>query len=230
MSPTPPLADKPVNDEPESRPFDALVPLAPLQPLVQASPQPWSVKLWGWGTQLATVTVLSALAAFTWWIAKKSDTAPVQHSQKLNDSAPDFVLNGFALKEFNAQGQLQSIVRGKVLMHFPLAKTVTMQAVQVNWDDVNGIAHQAMADQAVGDDATTRIELSGRVNVQRLDQQSPAQFLSERLVIFPQTKQLQSNQPVELRQGNAQLIAQSFEYDHQTAMVTFKGGVKGEIQ
>ena len=222
--------EQPQEQDTEALPFNDLAPLAPLRPARVVEPLPWHARLWSLASSAVPVGVLALLAGLTWWLVRQSPQTDDAPRQATVSAEPDFEMQRFALRQFDAQGRLRARLEGDTLRHFPATREVEIQQVRLHWDDPDGIAHEAVASEARADDAAKRVDLKGGATVRRLDPASPAEFRSQHLTVFPGGRQVQSSEPVLLMQGGTELRAQAFRYDHGQAMVELKGGVRGVLR
>lgn len=210
-------------------PFSELAPLAPSLGRREA-PLSLGARLWGWAASAIPIGILAVLAGTSWWLVQNAPqaTGPVVNKPPTHD--PDLELRQFSMRDFNDQGVQQALIEGATLRHFPDTRQVLIDQARMLWEDAQGIPHQAMSEQALGDDRTRDVQLMGDATVVRQASDGATVFHSERIWVSPTQEEVLSTVPVRLEQSDgAELRADSFRYSERTGQVTLDGQVRGRL-
>lgn len=182
------------------------------------------------------VLLMGALAMVTYWLVRSTPsqrevavTAAAQHQ-------PDYFMREFAVKTFDAQGQLKSEVKGRETRHYPDTDTLEIDQVIIRSFDEQGHLTTATARQALSNADGSEVTLIGDARVLRAATISPAgksqpamTFEGEQLHALVKTEQLSSDQPVILTRGQDRFTADSMDYDNQQQVMQMQGRVKGVL-
>lgn len=178
---------------------------------------------------------MGSLALGTYWLVRT--TPPVQEAAGPSavPQGPDYTLQGFVMRTFDAHGTLRSEVAGDTATHFPDKKTIAIDNIRIQNVDSVGRVSTASARQGVTDDAQTQVELLGQARVVReafMDAKGQAQeraeYRSEYLLAHLKDEVVSSNQPVQLlRGGGDTFTADTLHYDNGSRILELRGRVRG---
>src|SRR6218665_321705 len=75
----------------------------------------------GWDQllQYLPVALMGLLALGSWWLERNPPMPQWPILQRQQRPQPDYVMNTFSVKTFDAAGRLQSQVQGRELRHYP---------------------------------------------------------------------------------------------------------------
>ena len=182
------------------------------------------------------VLLMGALAMATYWLVRNTPVHSEAASAAVVQHLPDYFMRNFAVKTFDAQGQLKSEVKGRETRHYPDTDTLEIDQVEIRSFDQQGRLTTATARQALTNSDASEVTLIGNAQVLRAATVSPAgkaqpamSFQGEQLHAFVNTEQVSSNQPVTLTRGQDRFTADSMDYDNQQQVMLMQGRVKGVL-
>lgn len=197
-----------------------------------------------WTRQLGERVLLSlplifmgSLALGTYWLVRTSPSVQDATTPRVAPKGPDYTLQGFVMRSFDARGQLRSEVTGDKATHFPDRKAIAIDNIRIKNVDSAGRVSIATARQGVTDDAQTQVELQGQAQVVResfADVQGKTQerleYRSEYLLAHLKDEIVSSNQPVQLlRSGGDTLTADTMHYDNSSRILQLQGRVRATL-
>jgi len=182
------------------------------------------------------VVLMGTLAMATYWLVRSTPLTvparPVAASQHL----PDYFMRNFAVKTFDAQGQLKSEVSGGEARHFADTGALEIDQVRIRSFDKQGHLSIATARQAITNDAASEVKLIGAAKVVRAPvvnakgkTQPLMTFSGEYLHVFMNTERVESSQPVALTRGQDHFTADSMTFDNKQRVLLLQGRVKGAL-
>lgn len=184
------------------------------------------------------VVLMGFLALGTWWLVHHAPSAVQREKAKAVSNKPDYFMREFSVKNFDAQGQLQSEIMGKVAHHFPATDTLEIEQARMQSIGIDGQITTATADRAVTNADGSDVRLFGNAVVTRKPgpkstgitaKRKPMEFRGEYLHARTQPDRVESNQPVVLLRGNDKLTADTLQYDHSTQVLQLHGRVTGML-
>ena len=180
---------------------------------------------------------MGTLALGTYWLVRTSPAIQEVGSDAPSPQGPDYFLEKFVMRSFDAQGRLRTEVAGDTAIHYPDRKAITIDNVRIKSADSAGRTSMATAQRGVTDDAQTQVELVGQARVVRdafVDvkgqPQERAEYRSEYLLAHLKDEIVSSNQPVELvRSGGDRFTADALRYDNNARTLQLDGRVRGTL-
>lgn len=194
-------------------------------------------RAWERVTLYLPLALMGLLALGTWWLVRNAPRplqpqtpAPAQHEV-------DYFMRDFSVKTFDADGRLQSVVRGRLAQHYPDTDSLEIDAVQIHSTDVQGRVTVASANRGVSNADGSEVELFGNAIVERTTPPRPGRaasppmrFEGEYLHAWVNEERVRSNQPVTLIQGGDRVTADSLDYDNKAQLLEMHGNVRGLVQ
>jgi lipopolysaccharide export system protein LptC len=181
------------------------------------------------------VALMGVLALGTWWLVRNAPSPVGSDEPAVASTQPDYFMQGFSVKSFDANGRLQNEVQGQMARHFPQTDSLEIDAPRMQSVGPDGQITVATADKGVTNTAGTEIRLFGNAVVVRepapgrSKQQDRMEFRSEYLHAWTQTQRVRSDRPVEILRGTDRLTADRLDYDHMTQVLELEGRVKGVL-
>ena len=210
-------------DLPEVRVGLGPAPDAPRRPVV-----PFGVRLRDALSSYLPLLLMAFLALGTWWLVKNSPQAEAPRAAAPVRSDPDYVMNGFALQRFDAQGRLKLQVEGRQMRHYPDTDRIEVDGVQIRAVAEDGRVTLAMARKAIGNGDGSEMQLLGGAEVRSTDASgAPLEMKSEFLHAFFVTERVRSHLPVEVRRGESRFTAAGLSYDHPARLLELAGPMRG---
>lgn len=182
------------------------------------------------------VLLMGALAMASYWLVRSTPAQSAAVAAAAVQHQPDYFMRNFAVKTFDAKGQLKSEVKGRETRHYPDTDTLEIDQVLIRSYDEQGHLTTATARQALTNGDASEVTLIGDARVLRaatVDAAGKAQpamsFQGEQLHALVDTSQVSSNQPVILTRGQDRFTADSMDYDNQQKVMQMQGRVKGVL-
>ena len=178
--------------------------------------------------------VLVALG--TYWMVRSTPppNAPAQPSVARHD--PDYFMEDFSVKTFDATGRVRSEVLGTRARHFPDTQWMEINNIQIRSFDDKGQLTTAHADLGLTNEDGSQVQLIGNAVVVREGTNNAGnastprlEFRGEFLHAFMTTEQIKSNKPVELTRGTTHFTADHLDYDNVEQLLKLDGRVRGTI-
>lgn len=216
--------------------------IQPLDPLPASGPQnppprlrqPLWWRLGQWLSAYLPLVLMALLALATWWLVQNtprvqdpSENAPPRHE-------PDYLMQGFTMQRYAADGRLRVQVRGTQMRHYPDTDTLEIDGVTIRALGQDGRVTLATAQRAVANGDATEVQLLGQARVVigaegTAPEGEATEFDSEFLHAFLATERLRSHLPVQLRRGTSELRIASLEFDNLTKTAQLGGPLRARF-
>lgn len=199
--------------------------------------KPWTRQLGERALLYLPLIFMGSLALGTYWLVRTTPAVQDSAGKSEAPQGPDYTLQGFVMRSFDAQGKLRTEVAGDQATHFPDSKTIAIDNIRIQTVDSAGRRSTASARQGVTDDAQTQVELRGQARVVREastdakgQTQERAEYRSEYLLTHLKDEIVSSNQPVQLlRSGGDTFTADALHYDKGSRTLQLQGRVRGTL-
>ena len=182
------------------------------------------------------VVLMGLLALGTWWLVRNAPKPVTPAQERPVSHEPDYYMRDFSVKSFDANGRLQSEVRGVLARHY--ADTDTLEIDQARMRSVNaeGRVTIASANRAVTNSDASEVQLFGNAVVTREPvaragrQPLPRlEFQGEFLHAWVNDERVRSDRPVTLKRGTDTFTADSMDYDNLDQIMNLQGRVRGML-
>ncbi|MGQ9725272.1 MAG: LPS export ABC transporter periplasmic protein LptC [Tepidimonas sp.] len=194
--------------------------------------------LWERLTLYLPVLLMGALALLTYGIVQRTEGPSAPMDAPLASGQPDYRLERFTLRRYDADGRLDSILSGEVLEHYPANATLLVRQAELERiEHAEGTRLRARAGELRTDDARAVYHLSGDVRLVR-EAWPPGKRASTtpRLILegqaltwHTQRRVLESDQPVRLVRGADTLSADRLRYDERNGIADLQGRVRATL-
>ncbi len=182
------------------------------------------------------VVLMGVLAMATYWLVRSTPLmAPVKPTAA-PQHLPDYFMRNFAVKTFDANGQLKSEVSGGEARHFPDTGALEIAQARIRSFDKQGRLSVATALQAVTNADASELQLLGAAKVVRMPLVNPRgvvqpvmTFSGEYLHVFMNTERVESNKPVVLTRGQDHFTADTMSFDNKQRVLSLQGRVRGSL-
>jgi lipopolysaccharide export system protein LptC len=171
------------------------------------------------------------LALATWWLVQNTPRPEqVREAPDLRHE-PDYLMQGFTLQRFGADGRLRVQVRGTQLRHYPDTDTLEIDGVTIRAMAPDGSLTHATARRALTNGDASEVQLLGAARVVHDGSGDRAQieFESEFLEALLDSERLRSHLPVRLRQGSSEMRVGAIDYDHVTRIGQLGAPVRARL-
>lgn len=178
------------------------------------------------------VLLMAVLAMGTWWLVRNAPKPLRGEEQQQVSTAPDYVMEQFAIHQFDADGRLQSVMTGDEARHLPVSDTLEVDTIRTRSIAPDGMVTTTSARRGISNSDSSEVQLIGDAQVQRVLPQQPGQALrvtGEFLHAWTNEERVESHLPVVVQRGKDQFTGDSMEYDNLDQVIQLKGRVKGII-
>lgn len=178
------------------------------------------------------VLLMAVLAMGTWWLVRNAPKPLRGEEQQQVSTAPDYVMEQFAIHQFDADGRLQSVMTGDEARHLPVSDTLEVDAIRTRSTTPDGMVTTTSARRGISNSDSSEVQLIGDAQVQRVIPQQPGQTLrvtGEFLHAWTNEERVESHLPVVVQRGKDQFTGDSMEYDNLAQVIQLNGRVKGII-
>ena len=182
------------------------------------------------------IILTAAVALGTYWLVRNAPKLLEPAPKVAPTHEPDYFMRGFSVKSFDANGRLQSEIRGDVARHYPDTDTLEIDKAHMRSMAPDGRVTVATANRALTNSDGSEVQLFGNAVVTREPLKRPGreplprlQFKGEFLHAWLNSERVSSNQPVTLTRGNDQFTADSMDYDNLDQIMQMRGRVRGSL-
>jgi lipopolysaccharide export system protein LptC len=175
---------------------------------------------------------MAMLALGTYWMVRATPDTVTPVETPLQSKQPDYFMEDFSVKSFDAKGQLRSDIRGDKSRHAPDTKLLEIDAFTLRSYDENRRLTTATAQRGITNADASEVQLLGNAVIVReadkRDANKPSpqmEYRSEFLHAFMHTEQIKSHKPVELTHGNDRFTADSLHFDNVEQVLLLQGRV-----
>jgi lipopolysaccharide export system protein LptC len=214
--------------------------LQPMDPLPASGPQnppprprqPLSWRIGQFVSAYLPLILMALLALATWWLVRNTPRPDEPREAVATRHEPDYLMSGFTLQRFSADGRLRVQVQGTQMRHYPDTNTLEIDEPTIRATAVDGSVTVATARRALSNGDASEVQLQGGARVVRQATASaPAiEFESEFLHAFLATERVKSHLPVLLRQGSSEMRVAWLEYDHLARSAKMGGPIKARFE
>ena len=183
----------------------------------------------------ALMMMLFALG--TWWLVRSAPKFPTDGAAAVVSKEPDYFMNQFRVRDFDATGRLTSDLTGVEGHHFPATDTLEVKDPHMRSVDGDGRVTVATALRGVSNGDGSEIQLFGNAVIVREAAKRPdgtavprMEFRGEYLHAFVNEDRVSSDKPVELLRGADRFVGDQLDYDNRTGVAVLKGRVRGVLQ
>ena len=179
---------------------------------------------------------MAVLALGTYWMVRTTPAVETPGAPHVQRHDPDYFMQGFSVKTFDAAGHIRSEVMGDKVRHYPDTQWLEIDGIRIRSFDTKGHLTTATADRGLTNQDGSEVQLMGNAVVVRepnrdagKDEAPRMQYRSEFLHAFMDTERLKSHLPVEILRGKDRFTADSMEYDNVEQVVQLNGRVRGTL-
>jgi len=193
-------------------------------------------KAWERLSMYLPMILMGVMALGTYWLVRSTPMFTTSSVDQPPGHDPDYRMERFSVKTFDAGGRLKSEILGLEARHFPDTDTLEIEQVRIRNFNEKGQLTTATANRAVSNSDASEVQLIGNAvvvreaAVEKSGQAIPRMSLrSEFLHIYVETERVKSHKPVELTRGNDQFTAESMEFDNFDQVIQLQGRVHGTL-
>ena len=185
---------------------------------------------------------MALLALGTYWMVRTTPPPGPPSVKQVERHDPDYFMEGFTFKSFDAKGRMRSEVMGDKARHYADNAWTEIDQVRVRSYDEKGRVTTATAKRGLANEDGSEVQLIGNaVVVREAELASPAnaakgiapsprmEYRGEFLHAFMATERLKSHKPVELLRGTDRFTADALDFDNVEQVLTLQGRVRGTL-
>ncbi|RFO96447.1 LPS export ABC transporter periplasmic protein LptC [Rhodoferax lacus] len=179
---------------------------------------------------------MAVLALGSYWVVRSTPSVQSVEPARVQRHDPDYFMDGFSVKTFDANGHMRSEVTGDKVRHYPDTQWLEIDGIYIRSFDAKGNLTTASADRGLTNEDGSEVQLMGHALVvresgaQNGEAPSPSlQYRSEFLHAFMNTERLKSHKPVELQRGSDRFTADSLDFDNVEQVLQLQGRVRGTL-
>lgn len=179
---------------------------------------------------------MGLLALGSYWLVRSTPTndgpvpaRPVSHQ-------PDYFMQKFSARTFDATGRIRTEVLGEKARHYPDTPWLEIDGIQIRSFDAQGRLTMASANRGLTKEDSSEVQLLGNAVVVReaiTGKQANAaprmEYRGEFLHAFLSTEKIKSHLPVELLHGNDRFTADTLDFDNAGQVLQLRGRVHGTL-
>ena len=180
--------------------------------------------------------VMGVLALGIYWLVRSTPDSTGRAVEWSPTHKPDYFMQGFSVKTFDALGRVRSEVVGEKARHYPDTKWLEIDNIRLRSFDERGRLTTATAQQGLTNEDATEVQLLGNAVVVREtvtgvpNGAAPRmEYRSDFLHAFMTTERVKSHKPVELLWGNDRFTADSLDFDNTEQILQLRGRVRGVL-
>lgn len=182
------------------------------------------------GTWLPLI-MMAMLALGTWWLVKNSPgPLPVRDKPALR-TEPDYAMEGFLVRRFDAQGEQKVRVEGRLMRHYAdPTERVEIDDARVTARAPDGRTAVLTAQRATSDPKGEEVRLLGQARIASVTAQGePLLVTGEAITLHGPTQRAESRAPVQIEVGASRLSAAAMDYDHLAHRLQLQGPLRGSF-
>lgn len=179
---------------------------------------------------------MAVLALGTYWMVRSAPAPAEPVAVRAPSTDPDYFMEGFSVKTFDAAGRVRSEVMGAKVRHYPDTRLLEIDGIRIRSFDAKGQLTVASAMRGLTNEDGSEVQLIGNARVVREAATGPAapatprmQFSGEFLHAFLNTERITSHKPVELVRGKDRFTADRMDFDNAEQLLQLTGRVRGTL-
>jgi lipopolysaccharide export system protein LptC len=179
---------------------------------------------------------MGLLALGTYWLVRSTPpvSGPVVQRPALHE--PDYFMQDFSVRTFDAAGRVRTEVLGAKARHYPDTLWLEIDSIRIRSFDEQGRMTTATAERGLTNEDSSEVQLIGNAVIVREADASKAartaprmEYRGEFLHAFMNTERVQSHKPVELLRGKDRFTADHMEFDNVEQVMKLSGRVRGTL-
>jgi lipopolysaccharide export system protein LptC len=183
------------------------------------------------------IMLMGLLALGTYWLVRSTPLLEPGATDQPLRKDPDYLMERFSIKTFDADGRLKSEVNGTQARHYPHTDILEIDQVRIRSFNSRGHLTTASARRALANNDASEVQLIGDALVVReaaVDRSGATlprvSFSGEFLHAFLEEERVKSHKPVELMRGSDRITAESMDYSNFDQVMELRGRVRGTLQ
>jgi lipopolysaccharide export system protein LptC len=180
--------------------------------------------------------MMGGLALTTYWLVHSTPLIDGAVEKRPATHDPDYFMQGFSIRTFDAQGKVRSEVLGDKARHYPDTQWLEIDSIRIKSFDTKGRLTTAMANRGLTNEDSSEVQLLGNAVVIRegvaVDGGATLprmEYRGEFLHAYMTSERVVSHKPVELIRGKDHFSADTLDYDNVEQVVHLRGRVRGTL-
>jgi lipopolysaccharide export system protein LptC len=182
-------------------------------------------------TLYVPLIIMATLALVSWWLVRSlPELLPTDLDRPVR-TEPDYQLQNFTVKNFDATGQLTRQISGEAATHLPQPNELHIQRIRIFAQNELGSQLTAEADQGISSDNDNHFTLIGNVRaVRQADARTPLTRLQgERLTAILNEDRLVSSLPVQITRNRDVFTSQTLDFNTRSGQYLMEGQVRATL-
>jgi len=177
---------------------------------------------------LFPLLLVGVLAGLTFWLQRITEPQSADRSGR-DRHDPDFIVDTFTVRRFNAEGALQHTLAATRMLHYPDDDTTMVVAPRVTFHSTP--PSQLTAEQALVSKDAQSVRLERNVRLSRSAEAGGlgTEVTTTRLDIVPDLETASTDTPVTITQGRSVVTGSGLTADNKIQQTTLFGPVRGTI-
>ena len=179
---------------------------------------------------------MALLALGTYWLVRSTPTADSPSVQRAVGHDPDYFMQDFSVRTFDAVGRIRTEVLGDTARHYPDTLWLEIDRIRIRSFDEKGRLTTATANRGLTNEDSSEVQLLGNAVVVREAEAATTanaaprmEYRGEFLHAFLNTEKVKSHKPVELLRGSDHFTANSLDFDNVEQVLQLHGRVRGTL-
>ena len=174
--------------------------------------------------------MVAMLALGSYWMVRSAPGVDTGELPRPPDDTPDYLIEGFTVQKFDANGRLNALLHGASAQRLPDAPWIEIQKFTFRSTDAQGQGKLASADQGLTNPDNNEFQLSG--NARMVREAHPAgdyprlEIRGDFLHVWTEPEKVESDRPVQIIHGKHRIRADSLQYDGTTRALQMDGRVQ----
>jgi lipopolysaccharide export system protein LptC len=174
--------------------------------------------------------MVAMLALGSYWMVRSAPGVDTGELPRPPDDTPDYLIEGFTVQKFDANGRLSALLQGASAQRLPDAPWIEIQKFTFRSTDAQGQGKLASADQGLSNPDNNEFQLSG--NARMVREAHPAgdyprlEIRGDFLHVWTEPEKVESDRPVQIVHGKHRIRADSVQYDGTTRALQMDGRVQ----
>lgn len=179
------------------------------------------------------LVLMALLALASWWLVRNAPQPLPMPRAAARPDVPDYVLHGFAMRQFDAQGRMSAEVTGTTAHHYPENDMLVIENVRTLTLGADGSITTGSAREGRSLRQGQELQLLGDALIQR--QSAPAssapvlQVQGPQLHIWQHEQRLHAPAHAVIVRGGERFSAGRMDYDHASQVLQLQGRVRGVL-
>lgn len=179
-------------------------------------------------TSLFPISILVFLAALTFWLERATELDNDAPGKQRHD--PDYIVDNFTLKRFNAEGKLQHTLIADHMTHFPDDDSTEVTNPRVTYHSLRPTKVTADFGHMNADGKEVKLERNVRIEHAAADGGLPTVITTSVMYVYPDEEVARTQAPVVITQGQTVIHGTGLEANNKSKIGVLQGRVRGTIE